>query len=48
MAKAELKKEKTLCTTKLDLHLRTKLVKCYIWSIASCGAGTWTLREIFE
>jgi hypothetical protein len=26
--------------------LRTKLVKCYIWSIASCGAETWTIRAL--
>jgi hypothetical protein len=29
----------------LDLNLRKKLVKCYIWSITLCGAGTWTLRK---
>jgi hypothetical protein len=23
-----------------------KLVKCYIWSIAMCGAETWTLLKI--
>jgi hypothetical protein len=33
MAKAALNK-KTLFTSKLDLNLRRKLVKCYIWSIA--------------
>jgi hypothetical protein len=26
--------------------LRKKLVKCYIWSIALCGAETWTLRAV--
>ena len=26
------------------LKLRKKLVKCYIWSIASYGAENWTLR----
>ena len=26
------------------LKLRKKLIKCYIWSIALCGAETWTLR----
>ena len=29
---------------KLDLDLRKKLVKCYIWSMALYGAETWTLR----
>ena len=31
-------------TSKLDLNLRKKLVKCYIWSMALYGAETWTLR----
>jgi hypothetical protein len=29
MTKAALDKNKTLCTSKLDLNLRKKLVKCY-------------------
>jgi hypothetical protein len=29
---------------KLDLNLRKKLVKCYIWSMTLYGAETWTLR----
>ena len=33
-----------LFTSKLDLNLRKKLIKCYIWSMALYGAGTWTLR----
>ena len=33
-AKAEFNKKKTLFTSKLDLNLRKKLVKCYIWSMA--------------
>jgi hypothetical protein len=44
MAKAAFNK-KTLFTNKLDLNLRKKLVKCYIWSIALYGAETWTLRK---
>ena len=44
MAKAAFnKKKKTLFTTKLDLNLRKKLVKCYIWSMVLYGAETWTL-----
>jgi hypothetical protein len=30
----------------LDLDLRKKLIKCYIWSIALCGAEAWTLRKV--
>jgi hypothetical protein len=34
MAKAAFNRNKTLFTSKLDLELRKKLVKCYVWSIA--------------
>ena len=44
MAKAAFNKKKTLFISKLDLDLRKKLVKCYIWSMALYGAETWTLR----
>jgi hypothetical protein len=30
----------------MDLELRKKLVKCYIWIIALYDAETWTLRAI--
>ena len=43
MAKAAFNK-KNIFTSKLDLHLRKKLVKCYVWSMALYGAETWTLR----
>jgi hypothetical protein len=46
MKKAAFNKKKTLFTSKLDLNLRKKLVKCYIWSIALCCAETWTLRKV--
>ena len=42
--KAAFNKKKTLFTSKLDLYLRKKLVKCFIWSMALYGAETWTLR----
>ena len=44
MAKTAFSKKKTLFTRKLDLNLRKKLIKCYIWSMALYGAETWTLR----
>jgi hypothetical protein len=34
MAKAAFSKKRTLFTSTLDLELRKKLVKCYVWSIA--------------
>jgi hypothetical protein len=40
MAKAAFNKKKALFTIILDLELRKKLVKCYIWSIALSGAET--------
>jgi hypothetical protein len=46
MAKAAFNKKKNLFTSKLDLNLRQKLVKCYIWSIALYGAETWTLQKM--
>jgi hypothetical protein len=44
MAKAAFDKKKTRFISKLDLNLRKKLVKCYIWSMALCGAETWKVR----
>jgi hypothetical protein len=46
MAKAAFNKKRALFTSTLDLELRKKLVKCYIWSIALCGAETGTLRAL--
>jgi hypothetical protein len=46
MAKAAFKKKKkNLFTSKLDLNLRKKTVKCYVWTIAFYGAETWKLRK---
>ena len=44
MAKAAFNKKKNLFTSTLNLNLRKKLVKCYIWSMALYGAVIWTLR----
>ena len=38
--------KKALCTCKLDLNLGEKVVNCYTWNIAVCGAVTWTLRKV--
>jgi hypothetical protein len=45
VAKAAFNK-KILVTSKSELYLRKKLVKCYIWSIALYGAEMWTLRKV--
>jgi hypothetical protein len=46
MAKAAFNKKRTLFTSTLDLELRKKLVKCYVWSVALYGAETWMLRAM--
>ena len=46
MATVAFNKKKSLLTNKLDLNVRKKLVKCYIWSIALYGAETWTLLKV--
>ena len=38
MAKAAFNRKKTLFTSKLDLNLSKKLLKCYIWSMVIYGA----------
>jgi len=45
-AKAAFNKKRTPFTSTLDLELREKLVICYIWSIASYGAKTWTIWAV--
>ena len=46
MAKAAFDKKRILFTSTLELKLRKKIVKCYIWSIALYGAATCTLRAV--
>ena len=44
LEKAAFNKKKNLFTSKLNLNLRKRLVRCYVWSIALYGAETWMLR----
>jgi hypothetical protein len=46
MAKAAFNKKWALFTSKMDLEMRKKLVKCYIWSIAVYDAETWILLAV--
>jgi len=46
MVKAAFNKKRALFTSTMDVKLRKKLVKCYIWSIALYGTETWTLRAV--
>jgi hypothetical protein len=43
---AAFNKKRDLSTSKIELELRKKPVKCYIWSIALYCAETWTLRTV--
>jgi hypothetical protein len=38
--------KKTLFISKMDLTLRKKLVRCYIWSTVMYGAETWTIQKV--
>ena len=38
----------TRLLSKLDVYLKNKLVRCYIWSIALCGTEKVTLRKVDE
>jgi len=46
MTKAAFNKKRTFFTSTMDLELRKRLVKCYVWSIALYGAETWMLRAV--
>jgi len=48
MAKAAFNKKRALFTSTLDLKLRNKLVKRYVWSIALYGAETWTIQSVHQ
>jgi len=39
-------KKKNLFTSKLDLNVRKKLINCYMWSLALCGAETVILQKV--
>jgi hypothetical protein len=43
--KAALNKNKTLFTSKLELNLKKKLLKCYIWSMSCYGTERWDTSE---
>ena len=46
MAKVAFNKKISLFTSMLELKMRKKLVKCYIWSIALYGVETVTMRTV--
>ena len=36
----------SLLTSKLNIELKKKLVRCYVWNNTSHSSGTWTLRKL--
>jgi len=44
--KAAFHKMKALFSCKMELNLRRKVLKCYIWSTGVFGAKIWTLRKV--
>jgi hypothetical protein len=46
MAKAAFNKKRALFPSTLDLELKKKLVKCYLWGIVVYGVKTCTLRAV--
>ena len=36
----------SLLKNKLNIELKKKLVRCYVWSTALYGSETWTLRKL--
>ena len=46
MAKAAFNRKENNFTSKLEVNLRKKAVKCCIWSMALYCAETWTLRKV--
>jgi hypothetical protein len=43
---ATFNRKKTLFTSKLNINLREKLIKCCIWSKTLCAAEIWVLRKV--
>jgi len=37
--------KKTLLTSRMDVELRKRIVKCTAWSVALYGAETWTMTQ---
>jgi hypothetical protein len=46
MTKAAFNKKRAHFTSKMNLEVRKKVEKCYIWSITLYGVEAWTLRAV--
>jgi hypothetical protein len=48
MANAAFNKNRALFTSKMNLELRNKLLKFYVWSIALRGAESWAVWTVHQ
>ena len=46
IAKEVFNRKMSLLTSKLNIELKKKLVRCYVWSIVLYGSETWTLKKL--
>jgi hypothetical protein len=46
MVKVAFNRKIPLLTSKVNIELRKKLVRCHVWSIALYVSETWTLRKL--
>ena len=46
IAKESFNRKMSLLTSKLNIELKKKLVRCYVCSIALYGSETWTLKKL--
>lgn len=45
MGKVAFEEKRRVLTGNLDLELRKRMMKCFVWSVMLCGAETWELRK---
>ena len=45
IAKEAFNRKMSLLTNKLDIELKKKLVRCYVWNIAFYGSEIWTRKK---
>ena len=46
IAKEAFNRKMSLMTSKLNIGLKKKMDRCYVWSIALYGSETWTLSTL--
>jgi hypothetical protein len=46
ISKEAFNRKMSLLICKLNIELKKKLVRCYVWSITLYGSENWTLREL--